>query len=178
MEKKLITVSDTRPIAFKAHRVREVYLRERGREATSGLIFVLRDPVSAISSQLVRSGMMDKNPLKNMTRKRRLFLQNAVENYLTLINLYSIWKDGPKFLMKFEDLISVEKRDTQIDLLLEFMNLKRSANQSSIKELFSLAQESQIDKLKDKPSKSAKAKELVSNIINYADVERLLLGHM
>nr|WP_281414311.1 sulfotransferase domain-containing protein [Pseudohalocynthiibacter aestuariivivens] len=178
LEKKLITISDTRPIAFKAHRVREVFLREKNWDEASGLIFVLRDPVSAISSQLVRSGMMNNNPLKNMTRKRRLFLQDAVENYISLINLYKLWKENNKILVRFEDLISVEKQDSQIDLLLDFAGLDRRAIQSPIEELFSLGQESQLDKLKDRPRKQSKAKEQVSSIITYADVEKLLLGHM
>lgn len=170
----LIQIRDSRPIGFKAHYLREVFARSRCPGGPNGLIFIHRNPVDAIGSQLLRSGLMGRDVLSLRSRKRRKFLEAAIENYLSLIYLYRSWDMGPRLLIHFEHLVQTGTREGEIDRLLAATNVLRRFGSEDTDRLYALADDSQITKLKDRAGWLDKAKSLVLSKVSPADLEQLL----
>ena len=174
LENRMIEIENTRPIGYKAHLLREVLARNRMAEGPRALLFLLRNPVDAIASQLMHSKLEARGVLSLQVRKRKLFLERAVESYLSLILLYRSWDFGPRFLVRFERLVDASSREKEIDRILSAAGVKRRYFADDTDRLFALANDSQVEKIRAHTDRVTKAKALVAQMIEPGEVERLL----
>lgn len=135
----VIQIKDTKPIAYKAHWLREIHARERvfGCGAM-GMILITRDPAQAISSHIARSKKLRLLPQK---RRIRRAIGKAVDEYLGLVHRYAAHQCSAKFHVQFEDLINVKTAHETATSILKRIGVEMEG--PSLQSVAALAKESQ-----------------------------------
>lgn len=109
--RKIIVVDDRRPpVALKSHFSTEIW-RHQKKHSAQGCILIIRNPVDAITSHLMR-GIKSERDLALSDYGREIeHLQRA---YLHLLYVYRSYPEHKRILVRFEELISSPERAASI----------------------------------------------------------------
>jgi len=165
----VIEIESDNPIGYKAHFLREIHFRDRICESGSiGMIFLTRDPVSAIASQTTRIlGNRRKFPLLTQRRKR-LVIQDNIDLYLSLVFRFAAFDDAPKIHIKFEDLLNAESSEKTVKRLLSVVGAKLEG--PKLNDVFALAKDSQKSLSNYKENLRVEIEKEVEKKIVYSEV--------
>ena len=121
----LISIKSDVTIGYKAHFLREIHSRDLlyGRH-NLGMVLITRNPADAIASHCARL-LSNKRKYPILTeRRKRVVVQNEIDNYLALIFRFASQKKEMKVHLKYESLISPETSKQTVVELLSALNVE------------------------------------------------------
>lgn len=168
---KAIDVRQTEPVAYKAHSLGNVmFWHRRDPTCLGSTILLLRDPVDAIASQMLRS------------RRWRWFfterqLQRSVvqqvDLYLEPVFVYLACPPANRLCVKFENIVSDPSAD-YVNGILGLIGCPRTINQEELQSIKRVAKESQKSLRPVNAALKARIRHAIQQRITIDDVNALL----
>lgn len=116
---QVIQITRDQPIGYKAHTLNCVWQHTRASRRRLKTVLLLRRPVDAISSHLLR--FLDSMYLSDKTLNREV--ERAISMYLEPVMFFRQTPAEERTLVRFEDLVALETGPLAAARVLAFMNL-------------------------------------------------------
>lgn len=168
----LIAISSPVPIAFKAHTLNCVWRHRREQGGEMKTVLILRDPVDAIASQLLR--ILDRPLLSERKLTKEINVQ--VSWYLQPVYCFLQAAEKDRFLLRFEDLVSADRGLQTATGLLRFMGHDGTLDAETWARIAGLARDSQESLGKVRDSRRVRIREAVAAAITGPEIDALIRG--
>lgn len=167
----VISISDKTPIAYKSHFITGTLLVDRAVGPINGLLLVIRDPVTAITSHIGRTLNVTHRFRKSEIRRR---VGPQVDAYMALVHYFRSSEARRRIAVEYERLLDPAQRLGYVNGLLARLDCSDRLDDPTLDRVQAISKDSQVSMRRRSVPLAEEIRDHVAAYVTYEEVKELL----